>query len=685
MPIKKHTTRSLKYFLITVAALCCQLMTASTIFGQLTIYADKAQAGASATCAVSTIYTDASIPGSLNDAVSSISLQQGYMATLAENSDGSGEAYTFIAAISNITVDLNPLLNDKVSFIRVLPFRNTLKKGVGLQNNAQIDQLNVSWFYDWGALDVSLPGREFALMSWGRQGANSTNVANYIAKPDVTHLLSFNEPDNVDQSNISVTEAVPLHKNLAATGLRIGSPATTENQVLVWNRDFMAGTRQSNNKVDFVAIHWYDWGSYSSTLNTAPDPNGVFSRFKIYVNSVYAMYGKPIWITEFNANRNTTSATHEAFIALALPWLESQPFVERYAYFFPPALPPVDANGNLTAIGTAYKNFSASTPAVSKNYDNTELFTESLNSKLEAETAATLFGPTVTTCGTASGGQMVGAVTGTNKTVFHNVVVHNAGTYNFDMSYFNLASKNITLRVNYGTTTSATIPASGTLWCYQGGSPGIARLSVNLLAGRNTIEFTETPILDYIQVAGNGVLPVSLLNFSGKLVNQSTELEWRTAQEQNSQHFDVLRSTDGSSFSAIGKVRAAGSSSVTSHYSFTDRSPLPGMNYYKLKSVDKDGSFTYSNTVAIKNESRNTALSLLSANAQTVRVAVNSDVNEIATANLISVDGKLLGSKKVNLKSGLTVFELPNALPKGSFGLITLYSSKGVASIKFIQ
>lgn len=172
-------------------------------------------------------------------------------------------------------------------------------------------------------------------MSWGRTGANSsTNITNYINKPNVTHLLSFNEPDNTDQSNIPFAEAVTLHENLAQTGLRLGSPAPTESQAFVWLKSFMAGAKEQNVKVDYVAIHWYDWGSYLNTLNTSPNANDVFNRFKSYVNNIYAIYGKPIWITEFNANRNTTSATHQAFITLALPWLEAQPFVERYAYFF---------------------------------------------------------------------------------------------------------------------------------------------------------------------------------------------------------------------------------------------------------------------------------------------------------------------------------------------------------------
>ncbi|MES2773861.1 MAG: glycosyl hydrolase [Bacteroidota bacterium] len=652
------------------------------LFSQLVIYSDGAQSGTSATCSVSTIYKTAGIPGGMNDAVSSIQLQQGYMATLAENEDGSGAAYTFIAAISNVSVNLNALLNNKVSFIRVLPLRNTLKKGAGLQNNTHIDQLDVSWFYDWGPNDVSLPNREYALMAWGKQAAsNPANITTYINKPDVTHLLSFNEPDNTDQSNIPVDTAVKYHKNLAETGLRLGSPAPTESQAFVWLTNFMAGTRQAQIKVDYMAVHWYDWGSYLSTLNTAPSPNDVFNRFKSYINYVYAVYGKPIWITEFNANRNTTSATHEAFIALALPWLESQPFVERYAYFFPPSLPPVDGSGTITPIGIAYRDFAASTPAIAKNYDNTELITEDVNTLFEAE-SATLYGSTITSCATASGGQMAGAVTGNNRISFHEINVQSGGNYKVEISYFSTVARTLAMRINHGIAQTISIPASGSLWCYQGGSPGVYEIPVSLLAGNNSIEFTLSPIIDFARVKSAGALPVSLLNFSGLVYNKSIELNWSTAQEQNGRHFEILKSTDGNHFVTIGKLHAIGNSNTVSGYHFTDNSPVTGMNFYKLKAVDNDGSFTYSKTVSLKYDGKAGGLSLVSSTSNNIRISAYSGINEKASIILFSIDGKQLYKQSVDLSSGLNFIDIPNSMSKTNVGVITLYTSKTVNSIK---
>jgi Glycosyl hydrolase catalytic core len=655
------------------------------LFSQLVIYSDGGQTGTSATCNVSTIYKTATIPGGLNDAVSSIQLQQGYMATLAENENGSGAAYTFIAAISNVSVNLNALLNNKVSFIRVLPLRNTLKKGVGLQNNSHIDQLNVSWFYDWGPNDVSLPGREYSLMAWGKSAAsNPANITTYINKPDVTHLLSFNEPDNSDQSNMPVDTAVKYQKNLAETGLRLGSPAPTESEAFVWLTNFMEGTRQAQIKVDYMAVHWYDWGSYLSTLNTSPNPNDVFNRFKSYINYVYAVYGKPIWITEFNANRNTTSATHEGFIALALPWLEAQPFVERYAYFFPPALPPVDGSGNITPIGTAYKNFAASTPAIAKNYDNTELITGDVNTIFEGE-SATLYGSTTSNCATASGGQMAGAVTGSNRISFHEINVPTSGSYKLEVSYFSTVARTLAMRINHGTAQTISIPASGALWCYQGGSPGVYEFPVSLLAGNNSIELTLSPIIDFVRVKADVPLPVSLLDFTGILLNKAIQLNWKTAQEQNSRHFEVMKLAEGNQYVSIGKVNATGTSNSSTGYQFTDHSPVKGTNVYKLKAVDNDGSFTYSKTVSVKYDTRATVLSFVSSTSNSIRISAYITNTEKATIQLLSTDGKLLSTYPVMLNSGLNFIDIPATVSKGSLGIVSLYTSKAVNSIKIIM
>lgn len=357
-------------FILMVALLVCQLSN-----GQLVIYSNFNQQGKKGECAASTIYVGSSIPNGLNDGVKSITLKKGFMATLAENEDGTGEGFSYIASVSDLSVNLAFVLQNKVSFIRALPLpsKEIFKKGAGTKDNDEVSSLNVSWFYDWGLLDESTATREFVPMTWGSGGVTDANINSVIAKNSVTHLLAFNEPDNKGQANITAAAAVPLYKKLLRTGYRLGSPATTESQYRVWLSEFTNFANQDKLRIDFVAVHWYDWGNWLTSLNPSPDPVAVFTRFKNYITAVYNLYQKPIWITEFNANINRTPATHEMFMKLALPWLEQDPRVERYAYFFGQDI-PARLGGVLTPAGLVYSNH-ASTPAYSENiYDKRPVY-----------------------------------------------------------------------------------------------------------------------------------------------------------------------------------------------------------------------------------------------------------------------------------------------------------------------
>jgi hypothetical protein len=97
-------------------------------------------------------------------------------------------------------------------------------------------------------------------------------------------------------------------------------------------------------------------------------------------------------------------------------------------------------------------------------------------------------------------------------------------------------------------------------------------------------------------------LPVKLVSFTGKRNDKDeTELNWKTASEINSDKFEVERSTDDKKFETIGTVKASRFSRSTVSYSLIDATPVKAAtNYYRLKQFDRDGSFTYSRTVAIE-------------------------------------------------------------------------------------
>ncbi len=100
---------------------------------------------------------------------------------------------------------------------------------------------------------------------------------------------------------------------------------------------------------------------------------------------------------------------------------------------------------------------------------------------------------------------------------------------------------------------------------------------------------------------GGSALPIELLDFSGKhVMNRWNELKWSTVSEQNSKHFEIQRSFNNRDFEGIGNVAAAGESSSIIQYHFNDEGFRTGSNYYRLKMVDLDGSFEYSNVIEIR-------------------------------------------------------------------------------------
>ncbi len=348
-------------------------------YGQLTVYSGLNLQGTSANCVTGIIYIGNNIPNSLDNTIESISLNKGFIATFAENEDGTGERFTYMATKTNININLAFVLQNNISFIRVIKLHKLAikKKGSGNQINTYTTDLKATWFYDWGPFDHSTPATEFVPMMWNAGHASQANMDATIAKDSLTHLSTFNEPDHSGQAEMTIAESMQPYKDLLRIGQRMGSPACTEGQHRVWLDTFVIKAKEQNLAVDYICDHWYDWGNWLSTLNANPNANDVFNRFKTYINNLYDFHKKPIWLTEFNANVNRLPAVHEAFMALALPWLDANPNVERYAYFFGNDYPVYSSPGVLSAGGQIYANH-ASTDANPENVVDTRPSTVSI-------------------------------------------------------------------------------------------------------------------------------------------------------------------------------------------------------------------------------------------------------------------------------------------------------------------
>ncbi len=339
----------------------------------LTIFSQENYDGVSSTIAVDTVFSADNIPGGLNNSINSFQLKKGYMVTLAVNADGTGMSKNYIASEENLEITKLPkYLRNSISFIRVSPWNWVNKKGKANASTTVQEDMDNAWFYNWNRNLNSSFAVEYVPMSWGAGGANDdADIALYQSKYKATHVLGFNESDNCNGQSgqynnlCQVDVAVGYYRNLMKTGLRLVSPSGRENAPFGWLKDFYDKANEEDVRIDVIGVHWYDWGSNPQNSPNA-NPNAVFQRFVTYLQNVYDLYGLPIWITEFNANPNRTGAVNFQFMQLALPYLESLDYVERYVWFEPNSgvADYYDSNTNLTNVGTLYKN-QVSTPSIS--------------------------------------------------------------------------------------------------------------------------------------------------------------------------------------------------------------------------------------------------------------------------------------------------------------------------------
>jgi len=169
-----------------------------------------------------------------------------------------------------------------------------------------------------------------------------------------------------------------------------------------------------------------------------------------------------------------------------------------------------------------------------------------------------------------------------------------------------------------------------------------------------------------------GVLPIILGDFIGVYRNGFTQLNWNTLSEQNLDHFIVERSSDASSYAEIGYVVAKGGSGNTG-YMFSDLLVKPGMNYYRIKSVDKDGEISYTKVVAVNTSAKGVSLLLVYPNpfGHKVQVKIESETNASARIRILNMGGAVIRQQDEIVRTGANIFVVKDVsgLPPGIYYL----------------
>jgi parallel beta-helix repeat protein len=197
------------------------------------------------------------------------------------------------------------------------------------------------------------------------------------------------------------------------------------------------------------------------------------------------------------------------------------------------------------------------------------------------------------------------------------------------------------------------IPANG--YCQIGGTKadGTPCTSAGLTSGyiltsvtatRTTSPGTASARTSEPMDCSPTTLPVHLISFTVKRAgNSSVLISWATSSEENNAYFEVLRSTDGKTFTVIGMVQGAGTTNLLSTYNFTDEGLNAGTYYYMLNQVDTDRSNQFSSVraVSLSGDSDFSVFPTTVPGGDIVRI-LNFTSSEISSLSVIDISGKLV-------------------------------------------
>jgi len=186
--------------------------------------------------------------------------------------------------------------------------------------------------------------------------------------------------------------------------------------------------------------------------------------------------------------------------------------------------------------------------------------------------------------------------------------------------------------------------------------------------------FENTSPFDQYQV--NVKLPISLTEFKALPKDKQVLLEWTTHTEVNSSHFEVQHSTTNRDWQTIGKVDAAGSSLQLLDYEHIHRSPAIGDNYYRLKMIDLDDSYEYSDTEVVRFTHSDKQLTIYPnpTNGE-FTVALGVETRHPVQLAVVDVTGRMIYDKQTILNSTENAVIDLSHIAKGTY-LITVKTDK---------
>jgi fibronectin-binding autotransporter adhesin len=174
-----------------------------------------------------------------------------------------------------------------------------------------------------------------------------------------------------------------------------------------------------------------------------------------------------------------------------------------------------------------------------------------------------------------------------------------------------------------------------------------------LLGQANTAYTVTVPNVSefspWVMVGSSFALPINLISFDAKYVDDVAVLNWVTAAEFNNDRFEVYKSDQTMNFKKIGDVKGAGNSSQMLNYSMKDRDMKTGISYYRLKQIDYDGLASYSGVVAITVDGIMKSVKCYPnpSNGQNLKIDLSGFSNQEVLITILDIKGAMLYQQMV--------------------------------------
>lgn len=157
-----------------------------------------------------------------------------------------------------------------------------------------------------------------------------------------------------------------------------------------------------------------------------------------------------------------------------------------------------------------------------------------------------------------------------------------------------------------------------------------------------------------VQMRVDIILPLQWLSFTAEDCSGNICLQWQTENEQNTSHFEIERSISENVFDKIG-IQYSNNNQGKHTYKYTDFTPANGLNYYRIKQVDTDGKYTYSNTISIRTNTNN--ILTITPNPANNFIILNG-ISNAKSVSIYNMEGKLMshwnhinGQRQLNISN----------------------------------